>query len=77
MFNKSLVEKRLLVVHHFGLCVAHMGCATNTMPLVTVYQWRISKYATHNLPIAICATSSLRKFKNLKKKLKIEKNYFF
>jgi hypothetical protein len=37
----SLVEKRLLVAYHFGLCVAHMGCATNAMPLVTVYQWRI------------------------------------
>jgi hypothetical protein len=33
-------EKRLLVAHHFGLCVAYMGCATNATPLVTVYQWR-------------------------------------
>jgi hypothetical protein len=47
----TLVEKRLLVAHHFGLCVAHMGCATNATPLVTVYQWRISICTTHNLPM--------------------------
>jgi hypothetical protein len=53
-FNKvqlTLVEKRLLVAHHFGLCVAHMGCATTATPLVRIYQWRISKCATHNLPM--------------------------
>jgi hypothetical protein len=42
-----LVEKSLLVAHYFGLCVAHMGCATIAMPLVTIYQWRISICATH------------------------------
>jgi hypothetical protein len=45
----SLVEKRLLVAHQFGLCVAHMGCATIATPLVKIYQRRISKYTTHSL----------------------------
>jgi hypothetical protein len=31
------------VAHHFGICVAHMGCATNATPLITVYWWRIKK----------------------------------
>jgi hypothetical protein len=47
----TLVEKRLLVAHQFGLCVAHMGCATIATPLVKIYQWRISKCATHSLPM--------------------------
>jgi hypothetical protein len=46
---QSLVEKRLLMAHQFGLCVAHMGCATIATPLVKIYHWRISIYATHNL----------------------------
>jgi hypothetical protein len=41
----SLVEKSLLVVHHFGIRVAHMGCATTATPLITVYWWRMSIYA--------------------------------
>jgi hypothetical protein len=41
----TLVKKKLLVAHYFGLCVAHMGCATIATPLVTIYQWRISIYA--------------------------------
>jgi hypothetical protein len=49
IFSYSLVEKRLLVAHQFGLCVAHMGCATIATPLVKIYQWRISICATHNL----------------------------
>jgi hypothetical protein len=71
---KPLVEKRLLVAHQFGLCVAHMGCATIATPLVKNYQWRISISATHNLPMrgAICATSSLKKIKK-----KFEKKTFF
>jgi hypothetical protein len=44
----SLVEKRLLVAHQFGLCVAHMGCATIATPLVQIYQWRISICTTHS-----------------------------
>jgi hypothetical protein len=55
--------KRLLVAHHFSLCVAHMGCATNATPLVTVYQWHISICATHSLKVSgtysICAISIL------------------
>jgi hypothetical protein len=47
----SLVKKKLLVAHYFGLCVAHMGCTTIATPLVTIYQWRISICATHNLPM--------------------------
>jgi hypothetical protein len=47
----ALVEKSLLVAHHFGICVAHMECATNATPLITVYWWRISVCATHNLPM--------------------------
>jgi hypothetical protein len=62
-YKLALVEKRLLVAHHFGLCVAHMGCAINATPLVTVYQWRISICATHNLNFSgaygICAISIL------------------
>jgi hypothetical protein len=49
--RSTLVEKRLLVAHHFGLCVAHMGCATIVTPLVIIYQWCISICATHNLPM--------------------------
>jgi hypothetical protein len=44
----ALVEKRLLVAHQFGLCVAHMGCATIATQLVQIYQWRISICATHS-----------------------------
>jgi hypothetical protein len=62
-FSVTLVEKRLLVAHHFSLCVAHMGCATNATPLVIVYQWRISICATHSLKVSgaysICAISIL------------------
>jgi hypothetical protein len=57
------VEKRLLVAHHFGICVAHMGYATNATPLITVYGWRISICATHSMNISgaysICAISIL------------------
>jgi hypothetical protein len=38
---QTLVEKSLLVAHHFGICVAHMGCATTATPLIIVYWWRI------------------------------------
>jgi hypothetical protein len=64
------VEKRLLVAHQFGLCVAHMGCATIATPLVTIYQWRISICATHNLPMPLVAienSKNLKKIKNRKK----------
>jgi hypothetical protein len=76
------VEKRLLVAHYFGLCVAHMGCATIATPLVTIYQWRISICATHRqimrgaywlyAPLVAGENS-----KNSKKKLKIEKKPIF
>jgi hypothetical protein len=59
----ALVEKSLLVAHHFGICVAHMGCATTAMLLITVYWWRMSICATHMLNIGgayrICAISVL------------------
>jgi hypothetical protein len=59
----ALVEKSLLVAHQFGICVAHMGCATNATPLITVYWWCISICATHSLNISgaysICAISIL------------------
>jgi hypothetical protein len=59
-FTPTLVEKRLLVAHHFSLCVAHMGCATNATPLVTVYQWRISICALKvSGAYSICAISIL------------------
>jgi hypothetical protein len=63
LYRLTLVEKSLLVAHHFGICVAHMGCATNATPLITVYWWRISICATHMLNISgaysICAISVL------------------
>jgi hypothetical protein len=73
------VEKRLLVAHHFGLCVAHMGCATNATPLVTVYQWRISICATHNLPMrgAYCSLVAFENSKISKKIKKLKKTNFF
>jgi hypothetical protein len=43
-----------------------MGCATNATPLVTVYAWRISKCATHNLPMR-GAYAPLVAFENSKK----------
>jgi hypothetical protein len=59
----TLVEKSLLVAHHFGICVAHMGCATTATPQITVYWWRMSICATHMLNIggaySICAISVL------------------
>jgi hypothetical protein len=62
-FLITLVEKSLLVAHHFGICVAHMGCASTAMPLITVYWWRMSICATHMLNIGgayrICAISVL------------------
>jgi hypothetical protein len=61
--EQALVEKSLLVAHRFGICVAHMGCATNAMPLITDYWWRISICATHMLNISgaysICVISVL------------------
>jgi hypothetical protein len=33
--------KRAIGGAFFFLCVAHMECATNATPLVTVYWWRI------------------------------------
>jgi hypothetical protein len=71
----TLVEKRLLVAHQFELCVAHMGCATIATPLVRIYQWRISKCATHH--IAICATSIAFENSKNSKKIKNRKNQFF
>jgi hypothetical protein len=60
---RPLVEKRLLVVHHFSICVAHMGCATHKLLLVAWHWWRISLCATHSLKISgtysICAISIL------------------
>jgi hypothetical protein len=37
------VKKRLLVAHHFGLCMAHMGCATIATPLVAFENLKNSK----------------------------------
>jgi hypothetical protein len=56
--------------------MTHMGCATNATPLVTVYAWHISKYATHNLPMrgAYCymrPSAPLVAFENSKKFKKI------
>jgi hypothetical protein len=63
VITTSTSGKRLLVAHLFGLCVAHMGCATIATPLVHIYQWRISICATHSLHFsgayAICAISIL------------------
>jgi hypothetical protein len=75
------VEKRLLVAHQFGLCVAHMGCATIATPLVKFISGA-SQYAPHIIclcvvHIAICATSSLCKFKKFKKIKNREKSIFF
>jgi hypothetical protein len=80
--TSTLVEKRLLVAHYFGLCVAHMGCATIATPLVTIYQWRISICAMHRqimrgaywlyAPLVACENS-----KNSKKIKKSKKTNFF
>jgi hypothetical protein len=52
-------EEARRVAHQFGLCVAHMVCATIATPLVEIYQWRITICATHSLHFsgayAICA----------------------
>jgi hypothetical protein len=70
------VEKKLLVAHYFGLCVAHMGCATIATPLVTIYQWRISICATHRQIMrgAYWLYASLVAFKNFKNSKKIKKS---
>jgi hypothetical protein len=65
--SPSLVEKRLLVAHLFGLCVAHMGCATIATPLVHIYQWRIP----------ICATNDDLKIQKIQTKIKNRKKPFF
>jgi hypothetical protein len=61
--DETLVEKRVLVAHLFGICVAHMRCATIATPLVHIYQWRISICTTHSLNFSgaygICAISIL------------------
>jgi hypothetical protein len=75
------VEKRLLVAHHFGLCVAHMRCTINATPLVTVYQWRISICATHNYTWRILLYAPLvmpdLKIQKIQKKKKSKKTNFF
>jgi hypothetical protein len=68
----STSGKRAIGGAFFFLCVAHMECATNGTPLVTVYWWRIFQRILLYAPLVAFENSKISK-----NNLKIEKNQFF